>query len=163
MIVDVLRNDLGRACETGSVETPARCELERFPQVFHLTSTVIGRLRAWLDAFDLLHACFQGGSITGAPKIRAMEIIDSLEPVPRHIYTGAIGYLDWAGGADWNIAIRTARVTQGQIAFWAGGGITADSDPDAEYEETLHKAEGMRLAINDLAGAPVWEPGAVKA
>jgi len=160
MIVDVLRNDLGRVCETGSVETPEVCALERFPQVHHLVSTVTGRLRAGVDPFDLLHASFPGGSITGAPKIRAMEIIDALEPVRRHVYTGAIGYVGWNGDADWNIAIRTALVTPEAVHFAAGGGITADSDPEAEYEETLHKAEGMRLALADLVGpvALVAEP-----
>ena len=152
MIVDVLRNDLGRVCETGSVETAALCELEAFPQVFHLTSTVTGRLAPGRDAFDLLHACFPGGSITGAPKIRAMEVIERLEPVRRHLYTGSIGYLDWCGDADWSIAIRTLTVTDHAVYFSAGGGITADSDPDAEYRETLDKAEGMRLALESLAG-----------
>jgi len=163
MIVDVLRNDLGRVCETGSVETAALCELESFAQVHHLTSTVTGTLRLGLDALDLLNAAFPGGSITGAPKIRAMEILDALEPVRRHLYTGSLGYLDWRGDADWSIAIRTALVTPGAIRFAAGGGITADSDPEAEYLETLHKAEGMRLALEDLLGPVVLEPGAVHA
>lgn len=152
MIVDVLRNDLGRACEVGTVRAAAVCELERFPQVLHLTSTVTGRLREGLDAFDLLHACFPGGSITGAPKIRAMEIIETLEPVRRHAYTGAIGYVGWEGDADWNVAIRTATVTPGGLVFHAGGGITADSDPEAEYRETLDKAEGLRLAFSSILG-----------
>jgi para-aminobenzoate synthetase component 1 len=152
MIVDVLRNDLGRACETGTVQAAAVCELERFPQVLHLTSTVTGRLREGLDAFDLLHACFPGGSITGAPKIRAMEIIEALEPVRRHAYTGAIGYVGWEGDADWNVAIRTATVTADGLVFHAGGGITADSDPEAEYRETLDKAEGLRLAFSSILG-----------
>jgi para-aminobenzoate synthetase component 1 len=152
MIVDVLRNDLGRACELGTVRAAAVCELERFPQVLHLTSTVTGRLREGLDAFDLLHACFPGGSITGAPKIRAMEIIESLEPVRRHAYTGAIGYVGWDGDADWNVAIRTATATESGLVFHAGGGITADSDPDAEYRETLDKAEGLRLAFSSVLG-----------
>src|SRR6185503_20838609 len=147
MIVDVLRNDLGRVCEIGSVETPELCALESFPQVHHLTSTVVGRLREGLDAFDLLAACFPGGSITGAPKIRAMEILDEIEPVRRHIYTGSLGYVDWTGDADWNVAIRTALVTPEALHFAAGGGITADSDPELELQETLHKAEGMRSAI----------------
>jgi para-aminobenzoate synthetase component 1 len=163
MIVDVLRNDLGRACVTGTVETPSLCELETFPQVFHLTSTVTGMLRDGLDAIDLLHACFPGGSITGAPKIRAMEILESLEPVRRHVYCGSIGYLDWRGDADWNIAIRTATVTPRGLHFSAGGGITADSDPRAEYEETLHKAEGMRLALEAILGAVTLSPGVAQA
>ncbi|HEY2953975.1 MAG TPA: anthranilate synthase component I family protein [Candidatus Eisenbacteria bacterium] len=163
MIVDVLRNDLGRVCETGSVETSSLCELETFAQVHHLTSTVIGTLRPGLDAIDLFNAAFPGGSITGAPKIRAMEILDALEPVRRHIYTGSLGYLDWRGDADWNIAIRTALVTPGAFHFAAGGAITADSDPEAEFLETLHKAEGVRLALGDLLGPVVLEPGAVHA
>jgi para-aminobenzoate synthetase component 1 len=152
MIVDVLRNDLGRVCDAGSVEVEGLCELEAFPQVFHLTSTVTGALAAGHDAFDLLHACFPGGSITGAPKIRAMEILESIEPVRRHLYTGSIGYLDWRGDADWNIAIRTAIVTPDALHFAAGGGITADSDPDAELRETLDKAEGMRVALERVVG-----------
>jgi para-aminobenzoate synthetase component 1 len=160
MIVDVLRNDLSRVCETGSVAVEGLCELEAFPQVFHLTSTVAGTLRAGLDAFDLLHACFPGGSITGAPKIRAMEFLEALEPVRRHLYTGSIGYLDWRGNADWSIAIRTAIVTPDAVRFAAGGGITSDSDPEAEYRETLDKAEGLRLALEPVLGpvalAPAW-------
>jgi para-aminobenzoate synthetase component 1 len=152
MIVDVLRNDLGRVCETGSVTTPAVCEVETFSHVHHLVSTVSGELAAGRDAFDLLDACFPGGSITGAPKIRAMQVIDELEPVRRHVAFGSIGYLDWRGDADWNIAIRTALVTPRDIHFATGGGITADSDPDAEYQETLDKAEGMRLALERLVG-----------
>lgn len=152
MIVDVLRNDLGRVCETGTVHVPGVCELERFPQVMHLTSTVTGRLRDDADAFDLLHACFPGGSITGAPKLRAMEIIESIEPVRRHVYTGAIGWIGWDGDADWNVAIRTATATAGSLVFHAGGGITADSDPDAEYRETLDKAEGLRGALSGVLG-----------
>jgi len=152
MIVDVLRNDLGRVCETGSVEVPELCALERFPQVWHLTSTVTGRLREGVDAFALLDACFPGGSITGAPKIRAMELLESLEPVRRHLYSGAIGWLAWDGDADWNIAIRTATATAHALHWSAGGGITADSDPDAEYHESLAKAEGLRLALASVLG-----------
>ena len=152
MIVDVLRNDLGRVCETGSVHVSRLCELESFAQVFHLTSTIEGRLRAGADAFELLHACFPGGSITGAPKLRAIEILESLEPVRRHIYTGSIGYTGWNGDADWNIAIRTALVTPEAIHYSAGGGVTADSDPEAEYAESLQKAAGMRAALATTLG-----------
>jgi para-aminobenzoate synthetase component I len=152
MIVDVLRNDLGRVCETGSVQVAELCRLESFPQVHHLTSTVQGTLRAGLDAFDMLHACFPGGSVTGAPKIRAMEILEGIEPVRRHIYTGSLGYVDWSGDADWNIAIRTALVTPDAIHFAAGGAITAESDPETEYLETLHKAEGIRRALERMIG-----------
>ncbi len=152
MIVDVLRNDLGRVCDTGTVEAAHVCELETFAQVHHLTSTVTGRLREGLDAFDLLHACFPGGSITGAPKLRAIEILEALEPVRRHAYTGAIGWLGWDGDADWNIAIRTATATERSLVFSAGGGITADSDADAEYRESHDKAEGMRVAFSSVLG-----------
>ena len=152
MIVDVLRNDLGRACTTGSIEVTGLCELETFAQVHHLTSTVAGSLEPGVDAFDLLDACMPGGSITGAPKIRAMELLDQLEPVRRHIYTGSLGYVDWRGDADWNIAIRTALVSTAAVHFAAGGGITSESDPDQEYLETLHKAEGMRLALGQVVG-----------
>ncbi len=158
MIVDVLRNDLGRVCETGSVRVTGLCELETFPQVHHLTSTVVGALRPDLSPFDLLHACFPGGSISGAPKIRAMEILEGLEPVRRHVYTGSIGYVDWRGDADWNIAIRTAVVTPTAIHFAAGGGITADSDAGAEHLETLHKAEGMCRALERVMGPVLLEP-----
>ncbi len=152
MIADVLRNDLGRVCDHGTVEVSALCELESFPQVHHLTTTIEATLRPGLDAFDLLHAAFPGGSITGAPKIRAMEILENLEPVRRHLYTGAMGYVDWRGDAAWNIAIRTATLVRNAVLFSAGGGITADSDPEAEYHETLHKAEGMRRALERVLG-----------
>jgi len=152
MIVDVLRNDLGRVCATGSVSVPQLCALERFPQVWHLTSTVTGRLRDTAGPFELLHACFPGGSITGAPKLRAMEILEGLEPVRRHIYTGAIGWIGWNGDADWNIAIRTATATPAGIHWSAGGGITGDSDPEAEYAESVAKAEGLRLALANVYG-----------
>ena len=152
MIVDVLRNDLGRVCETGSVSVPQLCALERFPQVWHLTSTVTGRLREAAGPFELLHACFPGGSITGAPKIRAMELLEELEPFRRHIYTGAIGWIGWNGDADWNIAIRTATATPAAIHWSAGGGITGDSEPEAEYRESVAKAEGLRLALASVYG-----------
>jgi len=152
MIVDVSRNDLGRVCDTGTVTAGEVCALESFPQVHHLVSTVTGRLREGLDAFDLLHACFPGASITGAPKIRAMELIDALEPVRRHVYCGAIGWIGWDGDADWSIAIRTAVASGDTLRFAAGGGVTADSDPDTEYRETLDKAEGMRVAFSTVLG-----------
>lgn len=152
MIVDVLRNDLGRVCETGSVRVPELCALERFPQVWHLTSTVTGKLAESTDAFTLLEACFPGGSITGAPKLRAMEILEALEPVRRHLYTGAIGWIGWDGDADWSIAIRTATATAHGLHWSAGGGITADSDPEAEYHESLAKAEGLRAAFSSVLG-----------
>ena len=131
---------------------PELCALEQFPQVWHLTSTVTGRLREECGAFELLNACFPGGSITGAPKIRAMELLEALEPVRRHIYTGAIGWVDWNGDADWSIAIRTATATAWGLHWSAGGGITGDSDAEDEYRESVAKAEGLRSSFTNIYG-----------
>jgi para-aminobenzoate synthetase component 1 len=147
MIVDLERNDLGRVCEYGSVHVSELAALEAHPTVFHLVGTVEGRLRPGISVADCLRACFPGGSITGAPKRRAMQIIEELEPTPRGVYTGAIGYLGWNGQADLNIAIRTMVVSGGQLTFHVGGGIVADSSPEAEYQETLDKAQGMLRAL----------------
>ena len=143
MIVDLERNDVGRVCEFGSVNVPNLYALESYPTVHHLVSVVTGRLKNECDAVDLLTACFPGGSITGAPKIRAMEIIDELEPVRRGVYTGSIGYLGFDGTVNLNIAIRTAVIKDGVCYFHVGGGIVADSDPDAEYQETLDKGRAF--------------------
>jgi para-aminobenzoate synthetase component I len=140
MIVDLLRNDLGRVCATGSLQVPGLFEIERFARVQHLVSTVTGRLAAGRTALDLLRAAFPGGSITGAPKRRAMEIIEELEPHRRGVYCGAIGYLGFDGAMDTNIAIRTLIHSDGVVRCWAGGGIVADSDPESEYRETYDKA-----------------------
>lgn len=140
MIVDLLRNDLGRVCVPGTIEVPQLFAVESFATVHHLVSTVSGQLAADRDALDLLQACFPGGSITGAPKRRAMEIIDELEPVSREAYCGSVFYLGYDGRLDSNITIRTI-VKQGErLRYWAGGGIVADSDAMAEYQETLDKA-----------------------
>ena len=147
MIVDLERNDLGRVAEIGSVNVPEMFELETFANVHHLTSTVRARLQPESDIVDLLKSTFPGGSITGAPKIRAMEIIDELEPVARGVYTGAIGYIGFDGNTDLNIAIRTIVVKDSVAAFHVGGGIVADSDPTCEYEETLHKGAAMARAL----------------
>jgi para-aminobenzoate synthetase component 1 len=147
MIVDLERNDLGRVCEYGSVRVPELIRLETHPTVFHLVATVTGRLRPEVAPVDCLRACFPGGSITGAPKIRAMEIIEELEPTHRGPYTGAIGYLGWDGSCDLNIAIRTLTLAGGEAHFQVGGGIVADSDPDAEYEETLDKGRALMRAL----------------
>lgn len=147
MITDLLRNDLGRVCEFGSVAVAALLQLETLAQVHHLVSTVTGTLRAECDAVAALAACFPGGSITGAPKIRAMEIIRELEPVPRGVYCGAIGWLGFNGECSLNIPIRTLVRTGNNVSYHVGAGIVADSDPLAEYHETLHKAAGIRLAI----------------
>ncbi|KAB7742352.1 aminodeoxychorismate synthase component I [Parvibaculum sedimenti] len=155
MIVDLLRNDISRVCEDGSVTVEKLCALESFAQVHHLVSTVRGRLRQGETHVDLLAACFPGGSITGAPKLRAMEIIAELEPTTRGPYCGAIGYLGFNGAMDTSIAIRTMVTKGDRITFQAGGGITADSDPATEYEETLTKARGMARALGlEIAGAP---------
>ncbi len=146
MITDLERNDLGQVCEFGSVRVPELWKVESFAQVFHLVSTVTGTLRPGLSHAAAFRACFPGGSITGAPKKRALEIIRELEPHPRGLYTGAIGGFGFNGESRWNIAIRTA-VQQGErLHFHAGSGIVADSDPDQEWEETQHKAAGLLAA-----------------
>lgn len=139
MIVDLLRNDIGRVATPGSVRVPALFAIESFPAVHHLVSTVTGKLASHYSATDLLRACFPGGSITGAPKIRAMEIIEELEPHRRSIYCGSIGYISRCGTMDTNIAIRTLVTYQHNLYAWAGGGIVADSDAESEYQETLDK------------------------
>lgn len=150
MITDLERNDLGRVCEFGSVTVSRLLELEHHPQVFHLVSTVEGTLRAEISHVAALAACFPGGSISGAPKKRALEIIQELEPSPRGLFTGAIGYFGYGGQSQFNIAIRTVVARGGRAEFHVGAGITADSDPEQEWEETLHKAAG----ILEAAGRP---------
>jgi para-aminobenzoate synthetase component 1 len=146
MITDLERNDIGKVCEFGSIRVVELLKLERFAQVFHLVSTVEGRLRPEVSHLHALAACFPGGSISGAPKRRALEIISELEPVPRGLYTGAIGYLGANGESQFSIAIRTAILEQGALYLHTGAGIVADSQADAEYEETLHKAAGFFTA-----------------
>ena len=147
MITDLLRNDLGQVCEFGSVEVAEMLKLETLEQVHHLVSTVIGTLREDTDAIEALAACFPGGSITGAPKKRAMEIIEALETRPRGLYCGALGWLGFNGESQFNIAIRMLVRDGNTLTYDVGGGIVADSDPQKEYEETLHKAAGITLAI----------------
>jgi para-aminobenzoate synthetase component 1 len=147
MIVDLLRNDLGRVCEFGSVRVEALCELESYRTVHHLVSEVRGSLRPGLGAIDLLRAAFPGGSVTGAPKVRAMEIIAELEPVARGPYCGSLGYVGFDGSMDTSLLIRTFTVAGGWAQFPVGGGLVADSDPEAEYGETLHKAAGLLRAL----------------
>ena len=148
MIVDLLRNDISKNCETGSVKADKLFQLQSFANVHHLVSIVTGKLQVAKTALDLLRGCFPGGSITGAPKLRAMEIIEELEPHRRGVYCGAIGYIGFDGNMDTNIAIRTAVYLkddnrQGEISFYAGGGIVADSDLEKEYTETLDKAASI--------------------
>lgn len=146
MITDLERNDLGQVCEYGSVCVPDLLKLERHEQVFHLVSTVEGRLRAGMDHASAIEACFPGGSITGAPKKRAREIIAELEPIPRGLYTGALGWLGFNGESELSIAIRTVVIEDNEAHFHVGAGIVADSIPEAEWQETLDKAAGILLA-----------------
>lgn len=143
MIVDLLRNDLSKSCRLGSVRVPRLFDVESYATVHHLVSTVTGELAPGRDAMDLLRGCFPGGSITGAPKVRAMQIIEELEPHRRGVYCGAIGYIGYDGDIDLNIAIRTMVMSGGEIRFWAGGGIVADSTMEEEYQETYDKAAAM--------------------
>jgi para-aminobenzoate synthetase component I len=151
MIVDLMRNDLSRVCRPGTVEVPVLCGLESYAAVHHLVSVVRGELKAGLDALHLLAACFPGGSITGAPKIRAMEIIHALEPEPRGVYCGSIVHLGFDGSLASSIAIRTLVAENGAATVNAGGGVTLLSEPEAEYAETLLKAERMFQAFEPLA------------
>jgi para-aminobenzoate synthetase component I len=150
MIVDLVRNDFGRVCEFRSVEVPEFMLIEDYATVFQMVSTIRGKLAQGRDALDLIWACFPGGSMTGAPKIEAMKIIDRLEPVKRGIYSGAIGYLDFAGPMDLSIVIRTIVIKDGRCYFHAGGGIVADSDPQAEFLETQDKARALIEALSNL-------------
>lgn len=180
MIVDLLRNDLGKVCEGGSVRVAEHKRVEAYHNVYHLVSIIEGVLSSDRDSVDLLRAVFPGGSITGCPKIRAMEIIDELEPHARHVYTGGIGYFSFHDTLDLSVAIRTATIVEGKIIFSVGGGIVIDSDPADEYEETLHKGRTLmdlcgqgpdynvirpivwkngRLMPEDDASIPVSDPG----
>ncbi|QRY77030.1 aminodeoxychorismate synthase component I [Pseudomonas sp. PDNC002] len=150
MIVDLLRNDLGRSCRPGSVRVPELFAVETYPNVHHLVSSVRGELADGKDALDLLEGSFPGGSITGAPKVRAMQIIDELEPTQRSIYCGSLLYLDVRGEMDSSIAIRTVLVKDGQASCWAGGGIVADSDWQEEYEESLTKVDVLLRTLESL-------------
>jgi para-aminobenzoate synthetase component 1 len=151
MIVDLLRNDLSKSCALGSVRVPKLFEVESYATVHHLVSTVTGELKPERDAIDLLRGCFPGGSITGAPKLRAMQIIEELEAQRRGIYCGAIGYIGFDGDMDTSIAIRTAVVSHGSVRFWAGGGIVADSKVEDEYQETFDKAAALLKLLQQSA------------
>jgi para-aminobenzoate synthetase component 1 len=153
MIVDLLRNDLAKSCRPGSVRVPRLFEVESFANVHHLVSTVTGELAPGRDALDLLRGCFPGGSITGAPKVRAMQIIEELEPHRRGVYCGSIGYIGYDGAMDCNLAIRTLVCRAGYARFWAGGGIVADSVGEDEYQETLDKAARLLQLMRRCAQA----------
>jgi para-aminobenzoate synthetase component 1 len=152
MIVDLLRNDLGKNCQPGSVRVSALFQVESYANVHHLVSTIQGKLASGRCALDVLSGCFPGGSITGAPKLRAMQIIAELEPDTRGVYCGTIGYAGFDGNMDTNIAIRTLVYTGGEISCWAGGGLVADSQCDAEYQETLDKASLMLKLLRMFGG-----------
>ena len=152
MIVDLLRNDLGRSCAVGSVQAPTLFALESYAGVHHLVSAVTGRLRDDKSPLDLLRGAFPGGSITGAPKLRAMQIIEKLEPRRRKVYCGSLGYIGYDGDMDVNIAIRTMLAHGGRIYYWAGGGIVADSDLESEYQECFAKAAAMARIFRRARG-----------
>ena len=168
MIVDLLRNDIGKVCRAGSVCVIEHKRVEAYENVFHLVSIVRGTLDSDKTAVDLIIATFPGGSITGCPKIRAMEVIDELEPVRRHLYTGSIGYVSFHGTMDLSIAIRTATITSGRLLFSVGGGIVYDSDPESEFEETLHKGQTLIAALELSPGSErqekefVWHNGKLR-
>lgn len=147
MLVDLGRNDLGRVCTPGSVEVRTYASVERYSHVMHLVSTVDGQVRPEVSALDVLAATFPAGTVSGAPKVRAMQLIDALEPVRRGVYAGAVGYLDHRGNLDTCIAIRTMVVAGGEVHFQAGAGVVADSDPALEYDETVNKARALREAM----------------
>jgi anthranilate synthase component 1 len=152
MLVDLGRNDVGRVAETGSVHVTELMAVERYSHVMHMVSNVEGRLRHGADAVDVIRACFPAGTVSGAPKVRAMEIIEELEPERRGPYAGSVGYFSFSGNMDMCITIRTILMTGGKAYIQAGAGIVADSDPAKEYVETLNKAAGMMRAVEMAEG-----------
>jgi anthranilate synthase component 1 len=155
MLVDLGRNDLGRVCRAGSVNVTELMAIERYSHVMHIVSNVQGQLDSSCDAFDLVRATFPAGTLSGAPKIRAMQIIDELEPVRREIYGGAVGYFSFSGNMDLAIAIRTLVIKGGKVHLQAGAGIVADSDPAAEWQETVNKGMAVMKAIELAEGGLV--------
>jgi anthranilate synthase component 1 len=151
MLIDLGRNDVGRVAESGSVEVPDRFLVERYSHVMHIVSEVQGRLRAGASFADVLKATFPAGTVSGAPKIRALEVIRELEPVKRNIYSGAVGYVGWWGDVDTAIAIRTAVIQDGRLHVQAGAGIVHDSDPQKEWDETLNKGRALFRAVAQAA------------
>jgi len=152
MLIDLGRNDVGRISQTGSVEVTEKMVVERYSHVMHITSNVVGEVTAGTGPIDVLRATLPAGTLSGAPKIRAMQIIDELEPVKRNIYGGAVGYIGWNGNMDTAIAIRTAVIKDGRLHVQAGGGVVADSDPDLEWEETMNKARAIFKAAGMVGG-----------
>ena len=153
MLIDLGRNDVGRVADVGSVKLTEKMVIERYSHVMHIVSNVTGKLKAGFDALAALAATFPAGTLSGAPKVRAMEIIDELEPVKRGIYGGAVGYLGWDGNMDTAIAIRTAVIKDGQLHVQAGAGVVADSDPQSEWTETMNKARAVMRAAEEATGA----------
>mgnify|MGYP001549708296 FL=1 len=147
MLIDLGRNDVGRIAETGSVQLTDKMIIERYSHVMHIVSNVVGRLNEGMSAIDVLRATFPAGTVSGAPKIRAMEIIDELEPVKRGVYAGAVGYLSWNGNMDTAIAIRTAVIKDETLHIQAGAGIVADSLPELEWKETMNKGRAIFRAV----------------
>ena len=154
MLIDLGRNDVGRISQSGSVEVTERMVVERYSHVMHITSNVIGQVNEGMNAIDVLKATLPAGTLSGAPKIRAMEIIDELEPVKRNIYGGAVGYIGWNGNMDMAIAIRTAVIKDKILHVQAGGGVVADSEPELEWEETMNKARAVMRAAAMVSGEP---------
>ena len=153
MLIDLGRNDVGRIAETGTVELTEKMIVEKYSHVMHITSNVVGNVEPTMSAIDVLKATLPAGTLSGAPKIRAMEIIDELEPVKRNIYGGAVGYIGWNGNMDMAIAIRTAVLKDGELHVQAGGGVVADSEPELEWEETMNKARAIMRAAAMVCGA----------
>jgi anthranilate synthase component 1 len=147
MLIDLGRNDAGRVAQVGTVRLTDKMQVERYSHVMHIVSNVTGQLNKGMSAIDVLRATFPAGTVSGAPKIRAMEIIDELEPVKRGVYSGAVGYLSWSGNMDTAIAIRTAVVKQGQLHIQAGAGVVADSVPELEWKETMNKGRAVFRAV----------------
>jgi len=152
MLIDLGRNDVGRVAEPGSVTVPDRFLIERYSHVMHIVSEVQGKLRDDLKFSDVFKATFPAGTVSGAPKIRALEVIQELEPIKRNIYSGAVGYLGWWGDADTAIAIRTAVIQDGRLYVQAGAGIVYDSDPEKEWDETMNKGRALFRAVAQAAG-----------
>ena len=150
MLIDLGRNDVGRIAEVGSVKTTEEMKIEKYSHVMHLVSNVVGKIKKGLTSIDVLKATFPAGTLSGAPKIRAMEIIDELEPDRRGVYGGAVGYLSWTGNMDVAIAIRTAVIQGKNLSVRAGGGIVYDSDPESEYQESLNKAMSFMKAVEEM-------------
>ena len=152
MLIDLGRNDVGRISQAGTVQVTEKMIVERYSHVMHITSNVMGRVNSGMNAIDILKATLPAGTLSGAPKIRAMEIIDELEPVKRNIYGGAVGYIGWNGNMDMAIAIRTAVIKDGMLHVQSGGGVVADSVPELEWEETMNKARALMRAAAMVCG-----------